>query len=275
MNSLFPLPDNPDDALFNGISFCQIGAYPGAQVFLDHCLVNDPGNIRARYYLGLTQFRLHEYDAAVRTLNQLERMGDPEARLAAQMLQRTYRLEEGNPMFDVKFLGKDVVNALCEYRDESILEPELFARIVWQQPCGLSKLPDTALDLSIVLGPNHHWLCVIPPSQGLHSRDCPLPVLPTWTCSAKVFDRVGAAMMFFQRALYDWRETFARFFTPQIVQTTFPEVHQEILLRRIFPEPFVFPLGLLEGLFPITTADMRRMFINNPAEVLRKKEESL
>ncbi len=273
MNSLFPLPDNPADALFNGISFCQIGAYPGAQVYLDHCLVQEPDNIRARYYLGVTQFRLCQYGAAVRTLNHLARMEDAEARLAAQMLRRTFALAEGSPMFDVQILHEDVIHAICDDPEPSVLEPEFFARIVWQQPGRLRSFPNTTFELSIVLGPKHHWLCTVPPSQSLQMRKSTLPYIPSWSCSAKVFDRVGAAMLFFQRALYDGREAMARFFTPQICQTTFPKAHEEILLRRVFPEPFRIPLSPIGGLYPIRMAQMRRMIIRTPAEFLGEKTE--
>lgn len=71
MDSPLPLPKKPEDALFNGISFCQIGAWPTAQVHLEHCLKLKPGHIRARYYLGITLFRMQKYDAAVRTLRRL------------------------------------------------------------------------------------------------------------------------------------------------------------------------------------------------------------
>ncbi|MBE0644334.1 MAG: hypothetical protein IH600_09670 [Bacteroidetes bacterium] len=273
MHSHFPLPENPADALFNGISFCRIGAYPAAQMNLEHCLVQEPDNIRARYYLGVTQFRLGQYGAAVRTLNFLARMEDVEARLAAQMLRQTYALAEGNPMFDVQMLHEDVIQAICDDPEPSVLEPEFFARIVWQQPGRLCTFPNTTFELSIVLGPNHHWLCTVPPSQSLLMRKSPLPSIPSWSCSAKVFDRVGAAMLFFQRALYDGREAMARFFTPQICQTSFPKMHEEILLRRIFPEPFEMPLGLFGGLFPIRKGQMRRMIIRTPSEFLGEEAD--
>ena len=228
------------------------------------CSSDLPGNVRARYYLGITLFRMREYDAAVRTLRRLQRSRDKEAQLAAQMLRKTFRLEDGDALYDVKYLSHDLMIQLSEtVNDSDALPPIHFARFAWPQSPHPGLWKDIAFDLSIVLGPKYQWVCVLPQSQAYSKIPGPAVHVPTYLCPAKVFDYEAAMHLFFLRALYDARQTFNRFGPPDICQTRFPEAHRDILLHRVFPHDFTRPPSSFGDLFQVSMDDIRRMSINS------------
>jgi hypothetical protein len=237
MNLMSPLPDDPAVALANGIAFCMVGAYPLAQLSLGHSLILDAENIRARYYLGIVQFRLCEYGAAVRTLNHLTRMRDAEAQLAADMLRRTYRLADGDPRFDVKHVTSGIIPQLMEEAEDSVVTPEYFARFLWPQSSTPGRWPDVGFELSITLGPRNFWLCTATDDCGMLRAADPKPVVLKWVCSSMVFDRIAAAQLFFLRALFEAQDMFPIRTPPQICQTFFPPKHQDVLLQRAYSKP--------------------------------------
>lgn len=264
MDSTLPLPKRPKDALFNGISFCQIGAWPMAQLYLEHCLRLEPGHIRARYYLGITQFRLRKYNDAVHTMQRMQRSGDKEAQLAAQMLRKSFLLEDGDARYDVKFLYGDALLQMCEaVNDGDALPPNHFARFAWPQSPHPGLYKDIAFDLSIVLGPKYQWVCVLPQSQAYTNVPASATHVPVYICPAKVFDYDAAMHLFFLRALYDARQTYHRFTPPDICQTSFPKKHRDVLLHRVFPHEFAIPPSTFGDLFKVSMDDIRRMSIKN------------
>lgn len=178
------------------------------------------------------------------------------------MLRKTFRLEDGDALYDVKGLGGDLTIQLCEEVNASdALPPAPFARFAWQQSPHPGLWKDIVFDLSIVLGPKYQWVCTLPQSQALLSVSGAVAHVPMYICPAKVFDYGAAMHLFFLRALYDARQTFNRFAPPDICQTDFPEAHRDILLHRVFPHDFALPPSSFGDLFKITMEDIRRTYV--------------
>lgn len=254
-----PLPDDPADALANGIAFCMVGAYTLAETSLVHSLKHDPDNIRARYYLGIVQFRLFEYDAAIRTLNRLTQTLDAEARLAAAMLRRTFLLADGDPRFDVKSVTSGLIPQLMEEAADSVVTPEYFARFLWAQSGAPGIWTDLGFELSITLGPSNFWLCTATDECGMLRAAEPKPVVLKWVCSSKVFDRIAAAQLFFLRALFEAQGMFPLRTPPHLCQTFFPPKHQDVLLGRAYSRPVEMRGEWYDPLFGVTQGMIDRM----------------
>ncbi len=244
-----PLSNDPVVALHNGTEFFRVGAYPDAVRQLEHCLKLDPDNVRARYHLALAYFRLGQDFQAIHEYNQVACSTDTEAQLATHMLQRAFQLSDGDPLTDVHALSLEEAERVSELMDHPILQPIRFACIIWADKWG-GEYQERA-DLSIILGPGQRYYCTLPPDQAPLIIDEDPAWVPVWSCSASVFDRIGAQQLFFQRALLYWRHGCHYPDPPIYVQcTTFSRAICDILLHRVYDgndtveeeaHPWLFP----------------------------------
>ena len=228
-----PLSDNPAADLQNGSTFFGVGLYEGAVEYLEHCLSNDPENIRARYLLALTRFRLHQDFFAVPEFNRLNCSPDPEAQLAAQMLRRAFRLYDGDPLHDVVRLSKEEARSVIAWTAELPLEPIPFAGLTWSCPWGGDRI--THVDLSTLYGPEYRIYCTMPADQSPLIPDVESDWVPVWSCSARVFDRMTAMHLFFQRAMLYWRYEFH--FHQRPIHShceEFSRATRDILIERVY-----------------------------------------
>ncbi len=93
-----------------------------------------------------------------------------------------------------------------------------------------------ALDLSIILGPDNHFLGIVPPVLSCLYIESDLGWIPQWRCPVSVFDHRAAQHLFLLRALREWNTRYSLTQPPGLFETEFPDGHQRDLLRRVYPQ---------------------------------------
>lgn len=245
----FPLPNDPAAALHNGTEFFRAGCYPGAVAQLAHCLTLEPDNVRARYVLALAYFRMDNEFRALPEYNRLAAMRDVEAQLATAMLRRAFLLRDGDPLADVTALTPDEAADVVSIMTDPCLQPTRFASMFWEDKWGGDH--HEQVDLSIVFGPRQRFYCTLPPEQAPLGIDEDSDWVPAWSCSARVFDRIAAMQLFFQRALLYWRYGY-HFCDPPLITRAgkFTPTIRDMLIRRIYGDADVAEAREQPSLFP-------------------------